>query len=338
MSDAPQRPIRILAVDGGGIRGVVPAVLLCALQKRLERPIGDYFDVIAGTSTGGLIAAGLCVPDDRGGQRYDVQQILRFYTEDCRQIFHRSLFHEIISLDGLLLPKYPATGMEAFLRGRFGDAQLAQARRLLLLVSYDIQKRQPFVFCSARAAKRADKNFLLRDACLATTAAPTFFPAAMIHDLAGEERYFIDGGVCSNDPMLPAFAEADEEFPGHPVLLVSLGTGNLTESLAIPHARRWGAISWATKILEVLMDGQSEMSEQCIKRLAKSRERPGSCYFRLQPDVPAGLGRLDDTSDESLAGLQQLAHAYCSEQAGLLARIVQALQTASASASNPSSD
>lgn len=320
--------VRILAVDGGGIRGIVPAVLLEALQQRLERPLGDYFDVIAGTSTGGLIAAALCTPGPGGGPRYDARQILGFYTDDCREIFHRSLLHAVLSLGGLRRPKYPSSGMRRFLEDRFGNLQLAEARRLLMLVTYDITRRRPFVFCSARAIETSGKNFLLRDACLATTAAPTYFPAATIQNLAGEERHFVDGGVCSNDPMLPAFVEADKEFPGRPVLMVSLGTGNLTDPLGIHGARRWGAVRWATQILDVLMDGQSGMSENCLDHLVKSRERPGSAYFRLQPDIPPGLGRLDDTSARNVAGLQEATAAYCRRQSGVLDAIAAVLRTA----------
>lgn len=329
MIDRDSRPVRILAVDGGGIRGVIPSVLLGALQERLERPVSEYFDVIAGTSTGGLIAAGLCVPDDRGGQRYSVEEILRFYTDDCREIFHRSLLHELLSIDGLLRPKYPASGMEAFLASRFGDLQLAQSRSLLMLVTYDIAQRRPYVFCSARAREHSDKDFLLRDACLATTAAPTFFPAAVIRSLAGDERHFVDGGVCSNDPMLPAFVEADKEFPGRPVLMVSLGTGDMTEPLEIRGARRWGSVRWATQILDVLMDGQSGMSENCLDHLVKSRDRSGSSYFRLQPQVRAGLGRMDDTSAANLDGLQGITREYCRDQAQRLDAIAAVLRSAS---------
>jgi hypothetical protein len=110
--------------------------------------------------------------------------------------------------------------------------------------------------------------------------------------------------------------------------MVSLGTGNLTDPLGIHGARRWGAARWATQILDVLMDGQSGMSENCLDHLVKSRERPGSDYFRLQPDIPAGLGRLDDTSAGNVAGLQEVAAAYCRDQSAVLDGIASALRTA----------
>jgi len=321
------RPVRILAVDGGGIRGIVPSVMLVDLQKRLHRPVADYFDIIAGTSTGGLVAAALCVPGTGGAARYAPQDILKLYLDDCRMIFRRSLRYAVTSLDGLRRPKYPAAGMDRFLFSVFGDLKLSQTRTLLMLVTYDIERRQPFVFSSARAREDGARNFLVRDACRATTAAPTFFPAASITSVAGTVRHFVDGGVCSNDPTLPGFVEADQQFPDRPAMLVSLGTGNITESLDLPRARRWGALGWSTRILEVLADGQSGMSENNLKHLAKSRGRVGSSYVRLQPDLPAGLGRMDDASDANVHGLVDLAQHYCATQADELDRIAAMLET-----------
>ncbi len=320
------RPVRILTVDGGGIRGIIPAVVLTALQERLPRPLAEYFDVIAGTSTGGLIAAGLCVPGDDGAPRYSAEDVLGFYTEDCRQIFRRDTLWEIESLDGMRRPKYPPAGIEGFLADRFGSLELKDALRLLVLVTYDLARRRPMVFSSARAAEDPAVNFLVRDACRATAAAPTYFPPAFVQSIGGAAREFVDGGVCSNDPTLPAFVEADLQFPGRPVFVVSLGTGRMTDPIAGTEARDWGATQWALHVLDVLADGQSGMSEACLHHLMKTRERAGSSYTRLQPDVPAGLGRMDDTSDENLDGLQAAARRYCVEQGAQLDALAASLK------------
>lgn len=312
------RPARILAVDGGGIRGIMPAVALIELQQRLPRPLVEYFDVVAGTSTGGLIAAGLCVPGDGGVPRYSADDVLAFYTGDCREIFHRDLLWEVESLDGMRRPKYPADGIDTFLMQRFGDLALKDALRLLVLVAYDIERRRPLVFSSARASEDAAQNFLVRDACRASAAAPTYFAPALVRSMGGEEREFVDGGVCSNDPTLPAFVEADLQFPNRPVFILSLGTGRLSEPMAGSGARDWGAADWAMHVLDLLADGQSGMSEACLRHLMKTRERAGSSYVRLQPDVPPGLGRMDDTSDGNLDGLQAAARRYCAQQAAQL--------------------
>jgi predicted acylesterase/phospholipase RssA len=324
-ADSDTRPVRVLAVDGGGIRGIVPSVFLIELQRRLSRPISDCFDVIAGTSTGGMLAAALCTPGAGDAPRYTPEDILGFYTKDCRQIFHRSAAYALLSAGGWLRPKYPTSGIRDFLKDRFGDLALSQVRRLLMLVTYDVQRRRPYVFCSARALERAHHDFLLRDACRASTAAPTYFAPAGIEDRVGDLRHFVDGGVCSNDPTLPAFVEADQQFPGRPVIAVSLGTGAMMQATHRPRARHWGAFGWATRILDVLTEGQSGMSENCLSHLVRSRARAGSAYLRLQPAIPDGLGRMDDTSTRNLKGLEDATRRYCEMEAARLDDIARLL-------------
>lgn len=317
--------VRILCVDGGGIRGIVPTVMLAALQERLERPVVEYFDVVAGTSTGGLLAAGLCVPDGQGGPRYTLEEILSFYTDDCHRIFHRDLPWKIASLWGLLRPKYTGRGIEGFLEDRFAGMELKDALKPLLLVSYSISAREPWFFSSRRAATDPAQNFLVRHACRATTAAPTFFPAAVVPSLAGIQHELIDGGVCANDPVLGAFAEAENLSPGARVQVLSLGTGNVTKPLNARHARNWGAGDWALRILDVLGDGQSRMSEVCVGRLVRRSHAEGAEYWRLQPKLPPDLGQMDDLRPEHLAGLQRVTREFCTASATELDAIAAAL-------------
>lgn len=319
------RPVRLLSIDGGGIRGIVPTVMLMALQERLARPVVEYFDVVAGTSTGGLLAAGLCVPDGQGGPKFGLEEILGFYTRDGRRIFSRSLAWKVESLEGMARPKYPADGMEAFLAERFGDLALKQALKPLVLMSYDIEAREPWFFSSSRAATDPDYDFLMRDACRATTAAPTYFPAAVVESRGGVRRTLVDGGVCANDPVLGGFAEAETLHPGRPVQILSLGTGNVTRPLDARHARHWGAAEWALHILDVLGDGQSRMSERCMARLMRREDAMGSAYWRLQPTLPADLGPMDDSSAGHVDALQGVARRYALEVAGRLDALAAAL-------------
>lgn len=319
------QPVRILAVDGGGIRGIVPATVLVELQRLLPRPIIEYFDVVAGTSTGGLVASAVCAPDSSGGPRYTPQQILEFYMNECRQIFHRSAWWTIESLGGLRRPKYPARGIDAFLLAHFGDLELRHALKPLVMVSYDLTRRAPWVFSSVLAAEEATRNFLLRDACRASTAAPTYFPAATVRSLAGDSRELVDGGVCANDPVLAAFVVAERLHPGRPVMLVSLGTGNFTNPIDGAAAKRWGVAGWAWRLIDLLSDGQSAMSEATMRRLLGSAARAHSSYHRLQPDLPADLGRMDDTSPGNVTGLERVAREYCATHAAQLDSIAAAL-------------
>jgi patatin-like phospholipase/acyl hydrolase len=319
------RPVRILAVDGGGIRGIVPATVLVELQRRLPRPIVEYFDVVGGTSTGGLVASAVCAPGPSGGPRYTPEQILDFYVRDCRQIFHRSLGWAVESLGGLRRPKYPARGIEAFLADRFGDTELRHALKPLVMVSYDLTRRAPWVFSSVLAAEEASRNYLLRDACRASTAAPTYFPAATVRSSAGDSRELVDGGVCANDPVLAAFVVAERLHPGRPLALVSLGTGNFTNPIDGAAAKRWGLGGWAWRLLDLFSDGQSAMSEATMRRLLGVANRANSHYYRVQPDLPDGLGRMDDTSPENVAGLERITREHCARQAAQLDAIAAAI-------------
>jgi patatin-like phospholipase/acyl hydrolase len=319
------RPVRILAVDGGGIRGIVPATILTELKRRLPRPLVDCFDVVAGTSTGGLVAAAVCTPDAAGRPRYTPDQILEFYVRDCHQIFERSAWWRLKSLDGLRRSKYPAAGIESFLAARFGDLQLREALKPLVLVSFDLTQRKPWVFSSVLAADEPARNVLLRDACRASTAAPTYFPAATVRSSAGDSRELVDGGVCANDPVLAAFVVAERLHPGRPLHLLSIGTGNLSSPIDGARARRWGVAGWAWRILDLLSSGQSAMTEATLRRLLGVDARQGSRYHRLQPDLPADLGRMDDVSSHNVAGLQRVTREYCARHAALLDEVARAL-------------
>jgi hypothetical protein len=202
---------------------------------------------------------------------------------------------------------------------------LRHALKPLVLVSYDLTLRAPWVFSSVLAADEASRNYLLRDACRASTAAPTYFPAATVRSLAGDSRELVDGGVCANDPVLAAFVVAERLYPGRPLALVSLGTGNFTHPIDGAAAKRWGLGGWAWRLLDLFSDGQSAMSEATTRRLLGAAARDGSRYYRVQPDLPAGLGRMDDTSDENLAGLERVTREHCARHAAQLDEIATAL-------------
>src|SRR5262249_23295357 len=121
---AERNPVRILSIDGGGIRGVIPALVLAELQTRVgNAPLLDPFDLVAGPSTGGLIALGLNVRGPDGKPRYTAQDMVNLYTEDGPRIFSRSFWYRLTSLGGLRRPRYPVTGLEAVLREKFGSVQ-----------------------------------------------------------------------------------------------------------------------------------------------------------------------------------------------------------------------
>src|SRR5207248_2491706 len=146
---------RVLAIDGGCIRGIIPATVLADLETRAGRPIADLFDLIAGTSTGGILALGLALPGEGGKPAYRPGDLLELYVGEGPNIFRRSIFDRIRSLDGAIDERYPADGLERVLKEALGEARLRDALTGVVVTAYDTDRRQPFFFRSARARQDA---------------------------------------------------------------------------------------------------------------------------------------------------------------------------------------
>src|SRR4051812_14409942 len=130
--------IRILSIDGGGIRGLIPALILNEIERLTAKPVSSLFDLIAGTSTGGILALALCVPNRNGdGPAHSASDVAQFYENDGPMIFSRSLRYTLLSLNGLLRSRYPSKAMEQVLERFYGGSRLKDALTSLLVPSYE---------------------------------------------------------------------------------------------------------------------------------------------------------------------------------------------------------
>lgn len=208
---------RILSIDGGGIRGVIPAVVLAELEQRLGRPAARMFDLIAGASTGGIIALALVRPDAEGEPALGAAELVDFYTRLGPDIFDRSIGRTVRRLGSLAGPKYDPDRLRDALAEQFGDAMLSDALRDVVVPAYDIERREPFFFKSHYARVRAERDYPMRFAALATAAGPTYFPPVRlpVQDHIGY-RALVDGGVYANNPAMCAYVEGLNLF-GVPV-------------------------------------------------------------------------------------------------------------------------
>jgi patatin-like phospholipase/acyl hydrolase len=274
--------VKILSIDGGGIRGIIPALMLAEIERLTGRAACELFDLIAGTSTGGIIALGVSVPGAEGKPRWSARDLADLYASEGPKIFHRSLLHTVETADGVLEERYAATGLEAALERYMGDARLPQALTDVLITSYDIRSHEPFFFKSfqPRAHGASDSgnsaatpttsapppqpaDYPMKVVARATSAAPTYFEPEHLSPSPSPaggppiEAALVDGGTFANNPAMCAYAEAKRNHPDADVLIVSLGTGRLTESISFEEAKHWGLVRWARPLLGVIMDGSS---------------------------------------------------------------------------------
>jgi patatin-like phospholipase/acyl hydrolase len=317
--------VRILAIDGGGIRGLIPAVVLADLERRTGRRTAEMFDLIAGTSTGGILACGLTRPGDDGTPAFTAADLIGFYESEGPEVFHRSLVKRIESVDGYVDERYDDRGLNAALRRYLDGTRLSQAVTDLFITAYEIERRQAFFFRSSRARTDPTYDFSFVDAARATAAAPSYFEPARVSDGAGAASYaLIDGGVFALNPAMCAYAELAAAGRREEIdLVVSLGTGSHTRRLPFEDVRGWGQIEWARPLIDVVFDGLAQTVDFELGQLL-GPER----YVRFQIDLTEASDDLDDAGDRNLEALRREGNRLVEERAADLDRVAQLLAAA----------
>jgi patatin-like phospholipase/acyl hydrolase len=299
--------IKILSIDGGGIRGILPAMLLAEIEKRTNRTTVELFDLIAGTSTGGILALGLSKPDldSEGKPKYNAQKLVNLYEKEGSKIFRLDLLEGVWTTTGMALhPKYPHKGLEEVLDTYFGDTRLSESLKDVLITSYDLERRCPQIFLSSQAKKKASEDFPMKLVGRATSAAPTYFEPLKLNKPNSSDYYaLVDGGVYANNPTLYAYAEAKRVHKDvNDFLLISLGTGELSLRMPYEEARTWGLAKWAQPILDVVFDGVSDAVHSQLQQLI-----PEDKYYRIQPSLMGVDERMDNAKRDNIVALKVLA-------------------------------
>jgi patatin-like phospholipase/acyl hydrolase len=339
------RLFKILAIDGGGIRGVIPATVLMEIEKQTGKRIAELFDLIAGTSTGGILAVGLAKPGAEPGKdgraQYTAADMRELYLREGAAIFPKPAFPQSLWSNATrpFAEKYASQGIESVLQKYFGDSRLKDSLCNLLVTSYEIQLRQPWFFRSDRARQDAEYDFLLWEVARATSAAPTYFAPARIPrggdpqlnsprsgadqpssprsgDPQPDSWMLIDGGVYANNPALCAYAGTRQIDPDTEVLLVSLGTGRHAQAI---HYRP-GLLGWAKPILDVVFDGVSRTTEYQLEQLLLP-VRGAKRYYRFQVNLTDAEDELDDADPSNLRRLTDHADGLIQEEMAQLREV-----------------
>jgi patatin-like phospholipase/acyl hydrolase len=321
-------PIRVLSIDGGGIRGIIPARILKDLERRTGAPVSSLFDIMAGTSTGGILVLGLTKPEGVTSRpAHSAAEMMEFYAEFGPVIFSKTLGHWLTSLDGLVRSRYPDSRIEKVLVNFFGDARLKDATTPVFIPSYELERHTPFFFRSAMARTRADYDFPMHVVARSTSAAPTYFPPEKI-PISGTSGYYalIDGGVFANNPAACVYAETRASHPeASDITLVSLGTGKSNPPVSLAKAEDWGVAQWARPILDTVLDGVSSTVEYQVRSLLPARLDGTERYFRLQTTLSERNSSLDNVAFENLEALRTEADRLVKERSGEIDRICEAL-------------
>ncbi|XP_031250262.1 patatin-like protein 1 [Pistacia vera] len=313
--------ITVLSIDGGGIRGLIPGTILAFLESTLQEldgpnaRIADYFDIIAGTSTGGLITTMLTTPNKEGRPAFAANELNNFYLEHSPKIFPQSswnLLNPITSFVGEMTgPKYNGKYLRKIINQLLGDITLKDTLTNVVVPAFDIKLLQPVIFSTNDAKEDVLKNARLADICIGTSAAPTFLPAHYfeIKDATQGTRTFdlIDGGVAANNPTMLAVGHISKEIfkensqftdinpmDCSQMLVLSLGTGEAKKEpkYSAAKASKWGLLSWVydngrTPMLDIFTDASSDIVDIHVSTIFQSSGAKSN-YLRIQVDTLTG--------------------------------------------------
>ncbi|GAC1597731.1 MAG: patatin-like phospholipase family protein [Myxococcales bacterium] len=305
--------VTVLAIDGGGIRGIIPAAFLNRLEQETGHCASDLFDYMAGTSTGGILALGLGLKRSGQIKPYSAAELMSLYTAEGGHIFSRGLLHTIGALGNLNGPKYPDDGVDQVLQKYFAGMRLRDARTNVLVTAYEIERRCPFFFRSwqAQAAgTSATHDFDAWQVARSTSAAPTFFPPHQAEAADGRTYALIDGGMYANNPALCAWVEAHDRHPAADILVISLGTGNEKRPVRFDDARNWGLAGWAPHLIDIIFDGVSGTVDVELDEMLNSAGYHN--HFRFQTDIHGSEQEMDNTDPENLQALRALGEELAS--------------------------
>jgi patatin-like phospholipase/acyl hydrolase len=296
----------VLSIDGGGIKGIVPAMILAEIERRTGKQIHQLFDLIAGTSTGGILSLGLTKPNKDKEAEFSAEKLVSLYTNEGKKIFKKREIPNLsllkflplldlpINLEELVGSKYTRKEKVQVIQKWFGETFLDKALTEVIITSYAINERIPILFTNnphkeeskSKNFRRICSGYKMYNAAMATSAAPTFFKpySPEFISTAKQKYFFIDGGVIANNPTSIAIIEAMKsyEIKMHKpinledILVVSLGTGIATESFS-KETEKWGLIQWVKPLINIVFTGQSEIITYQMEHLL-----PEKHYYRFQ--------------------------------------------------------
>lgn len=311
----------ILSIDGGGIKGIIPAMVLVEIEERLKERTGnpdayiaDYFDFFAGTSTGGILTCLLLCPakDDPSKPRFSAKEALDLYVENGSKIFESRGFKKVFADIGWVTERYDAEFLESLLLRYFDDVKLSELIKPCIVTAYNIELRKAHIFRQKTAKSRGvHRDFYVRDVCRATSAAPTYFSVAEIKSLAGVRYPLLDGGIFATNPSLSAFVEIkrepNQEFSPNDIHILSLGTGVSKQSYDSEELSDTKALFVVPALLDMMMGASTETSHFYMKQIFSFLGIPDH-YVRIEPqNLQSVQEKMDAANPRNIQKIMALA-------------------------------
>ncbi|MFA5713700.1 MAG: patatin-like phospholipase family protein [Bacteroidales bacterium] len=305
----------ILSIDGGGVRGILPASIVAHIERRVQQKSGNSnariaycFDLFGGTSAGGILTALYLTPSSPTSKtpKYSATQILELYSQMAPQIFSKKIEYRLRSGFGLFGSRYNKETLYRLSKEIIGDSLLSEALAESLITAYDLSNRKALLFTKNSTRKYGDMaDYRLRDIACATSAAPSYFAPANIKAKDGGKRHLIDGGIYASNPTMCTLVDAFKIWPNtglDQIYLLSLGCGKVVKPYHPHRTKRFGYIHWLNPVLDLLISSVAETTDHQVMqlfRLAHSSQN----YIRVEPSILNASSRIDNAKPENMRRL-----------------------------------
>lgn len=327
----------ILSIDGGGVRGILPAAIVAHIEKRAQQMSGNsnlrvahLFDLLGGTSAGGILTTLYLTPSSSNNStpKYSAGEVAQLYKELAPTLFYRRFSYRLRSAFGLLRSRYNEEELYRFSKELIGDTYLSEVMSECLITAYDLTNRKAILFSKNSTRKYGDMaDYKLSDVACATSAAPSYFVPANIESKEGVKRHLVDGGVYASNPTMCTLVEALKIWPDKGLdrhFLLSIGCGKVVKPYHPHRTKRYGYIHWLNPLIDVLMSSVAETTDYQVMqmfRLAHSSEN----YIRIEPSILNASSRIDNANPENIRRLCAAAGNFIEHNGVLLEEITSRL-------------
>eukprot|EP00742_Colponemidia_sp_Colp-10_P001968 GILJ01002102.1.p1 GENE.GILJ01002102.1~~GILJ01002102.1.p1 ORF type:complete len:509 (-),score=53.41 GILJ01002102.1:1731-3206(-) len=328
----------ILSIDGGGVRGILASHMLSLIEDRVNKEVNRWlsdhpqfasvfperiqtahmFDCIAGTSIGGIMAAGLAAPhpEKPNQSKYDAQSLTELMTRTATRVFHWSWGRKFRTLGGMFGPKYDASGIDELIDECLKEHLLSDSLTSVIITSFDINERAPFFFEHFKPwlgkesrLPATSASCTLKLAAQATSRAPAYFKP-VVH----EDKILVDGAILTNNPVEWAFFKCLKGFQleRSTTLIVSVGTGRVKlGNFSTQKSAAWGIVRWAIPAFAMMWDAVSCTVEQQMNLVSEDGSHEHFNYLRLQPELTEkSTQKMDNVRSSNIERLKQIAQEY----------------------------
>lgn len=285
-NNSEEKTVYVLSLDGGGIKGLYMAILLDKIAQLMNKPIQSMFDLIVGTSIGGMFALNYAQADEKTLVRCESL----FTQRNIDRIFDKSIMDRTLGLFQWK-PKYDGQGKTSVINESLRDIGINECKTNVAITSFKIGNFNPQIFCSWHDSDN------IRTIADITSAAPLYFPPIRYNS-----EWYVDGGVGVNNPNVLSIVYAKELYPGCRIKLLSIGSGSWFPKFKDENMRSWGLVEWVKHgLIDMTMSSSSIVNDLSCKLLLEND------FLRLNNKQLIDIS-MDDTNTNSLEKMRQLAN------------------------------